>query len=129
MCIKILCYSTDTYLQYNIQGGNLGQYLMWSLPHKLVIFQQSGNFFAVFQIMRSKWTSWAGTRPICRPFRVVWNPCPKLKKETIFFLVWEYFRQINFKIYTIKNMSVWNYPTNRENVYLELKYSVLFQDI
>ena len=34
MCIKILCHSNVTYLQYYVQGGNLGRH------NELVLFLQ-----------------------------------------------------------------------------------------
>ena len=45
MCIKKLCYSTETYLRYNVQRGKQVKIYMWYLHHKLVIFQQSRNCF------------------------------------------------------------------------------------
>ena len=45
MCIKILCYSTETYLRYNVKREKQTEIYMWALHHKLVLFQQSKNFF------------------------------------------------------------------------------------
>ena len=45
-----------------------------ALYHELVLFLQSRNFFAMYQIMRSKGESWAG-------------PCRKLSMIGMFFIV------------------------------------------
>ena len=61
MCIKNLCYSTETYLQYTVlRGGNRSKYTCelyitnWSYSNKLWIV------FATYQRMRTKGGSWAG---------------------------------------------------------------------
>ena len=45
MCIRNLCYITQTYLQYNVQREKQVEIYMWALHHELVLFQQSRNCF------------------------------------------------------------------------------------
>ena len=49
MCIKILCHSTETYIQYNVQRGKQVKIYMQSLHHGLVLFRQSRNCFCYVQ--------------------------------------------------------------------------------
>ena len=45
MCIKILCYSTETYLWYNVQREKQVEIYMWDPHHELVLFLQGRNYF------------------------------------------------------------------------------------
>ena len=44
ICITKLSYSTETYIQSNVQGLKKVKKYMWALHHELVIFLQSRNF-------------------------------------------------------------------------------------
>ena len=45
MCVKNLCYITETYFWYNVQREKHVKIYMWALHHELVLFQQSRNCF------------------------------------------------------------------------------------
>ena len=45
MCIKNLCYSTETYLRYKVQRKKQAKIYMWALHHKLFLLLQSRNCF------------------------------------------------------------------------------------
>ena len=65
MCIKILCCSTETYIWYNVQRGKTGRNIYVSSKSRIgPIPKNKGMFFAMYQRMRSKGTSWAGPRHI-----------------------------------------------------------------
>ena len=67
MCIKNLSYSTETYLQYNVQGGGTGQEIHMSSISRIIPIPKSRNFFAVYQRMISKGAYWAGPRMLFNP--------------------------------------------------------------
>ena len=65
MCIKILCFSTETYLRYYVKGGNLGRYFHESSASRIgTLTKKVVIDFAMYQRMRSKRTYWDGTRLI-----------------------------------------------------------------
>ena len=49
MCIKKLCYSTETFLRYNVQMEKQVEKYTWYLHHELVLFLQSRIFFRCVQ--------------------------------------------------------------------------------
>ena len=70
MCIKKICYSTETYLRYNSQWKKQVKIYMWALHHKLFWSKKVGFFFSMYQKMIPKETSWAGPRPVAHGFTI-----------------------------------------------------------
>ena len=61
MCIKNIYIIVLRHIFYTTyKGKNQAKKYMWDLHHELVLFLQSRNCFSMYQIMRSKGTSWAG---------------------------------------------------------------------
>ena len=62
MCIKKYLIVLRPIFDTTYKGKKQVEIYMWALHHELVLFLQSRNFFAMYQIIRSKGTSWAGPR-------------------------------------------------------------------
>ena len=62
MCIKELCYITDTYLRYNVQRKKRSKYTRDIYITNLSYSNKVGIVFAMYQRMTSKGKSWDGPR-------------------------------------------------------------------
>ena len=58
MCIKNLSYITDAYLLFRVQRKETGWKIQMSYISRIGPIPKNSDYFAMYQIMRLKGTSW-----------------------------------------------------------------------